>query len=265
MAKHIKSYIKDYYTIIREGKALRDQLILFWYFAKIPLRMFYRIIGKKYQPLLSSGVTIKNQDGLFFCGSSFLRAQGGISTYELENKKYFNLKEGVFVDIGANMGRYTIIQGKKLKRGKVISIEPEPITFEILKKNIKLNSLKNVIPVKMACSNSRGIMDFWLGAEGDGTAHSLIEIKNRSRKISVEVDTLDNIMKKLKIKKVDLIKVDVEGLEPEVFRGANKTLKNHPKIVFEALTENKLNECKKELLKHGYKIKRLSDRDFYAE
>ena len=265
MVKSIKEYIKDYYTIISEGKTIKDKFILFRYFLGIPKRMIYRTIGKKYPPLLSSDVTIKNHDGIFFCGSSFLVAQGAISTYEPENKRYFNLKKGIFVDIGANIGRYTIMQAKKLKVGKVIAIEPEPRNFEILKKNIKLNNLENVIPVKIACSNSKGIANFWLGAEGEGTAHSLIEIKNNSKKISVNTETLDNIMKKLKIKKVDLIKVDVEGLEPLIFEGAENMLKNHPKIIFEALSDEKLDDSKKVLSKFGYKINKLSERDFYAE
>ena len=67
---------------------------------KIPLRMFYREIGKEYNPLLSSDITIENKYGIFFCGSSFLVSQGAISTYESENKKYFNLNEGVFVGLG---------------------------------------------------------------------------------------------------------------------------------------------------------------------
>ena len=265
MNKSLKTYIKDYYTIIREGQTAKDKLILFVHFLKIPLRMFYRAIGKKYSPVFYSDVTIKNKDGIFFCGASFLRAQGAISTYEIENKRYFNLERGVFVDIGANLGKYAIIQGKKLKAGKVIAIEPEPRTFDIIKKNIELNNLKNVIPLKIAISDAKGTVDFWLGAEGDGTAHSLIEIKNRSQKISVETDTLDNVLKKLKIKKVDLIKVDVEGAEPKVFTGAKDMLKKHPKIIFEALTQKKLEECKKVLAEYNYKIKKLSERDFYAE
>ena len=99
MKKSLKSYIKDYYTIISEGKTFKDKFVLFLYFLKIPLRAFYRAIRKEYQPLLSSGVTIKNKDGTFFCGSSFLMAQVAISTYEPENKKYFNLNQGVFIEI----------------------------------------------------------------------------------------------------------------------------------------------------------------------
>jgi FkbM family methyltransferase len=265
MTKSIKEYIKDYYTIISEGKTIKDKFILFLHFIKIPLRMFYRAIGKKYQPLLPSYVTIKNQDGIFFCGSSFLMAQGAISTYEPENKIHFNLEKGIFIDIGANIGKYTVMQARKLGAGKVIAIEPEPRAFEILKKNIGLNNLKNVIPLKIACSDSNGTADFWLGAKGYGTAHSLTEIRNTSRKISVNTETLDNIMKKLKIEKVDLIKVDVEGAEPRVFRGAKNVLQGHPKIIFEALNNKKLEECKRELLKYNYKINRLSERDFYAE
>ena len=265
MGKPIINYIKDYYVLIKEGQKLKDKALFFLYFLGIPLRMFYRKIGKEYDATLLSDVTTENQDGVFFCGNSFLVAQVVISTYEAASKKYFNLKEGVFVDIGANVGRYTILQGRKLKKGRVVAIEPAPIDFKILNKNIKLNHLKNVTSVKVACSDKKGKADFWLGAEGNGTAHSLTEIKDRSKKISVKTDTLDNVMEELNIEKVDLIKIDVEGAEPSIFRGASKTLENHPTIIFEAINEEKLNECKKELLKFGYSIKRLSERDHVAE
>jgi len=265
MAKKLNEYIKDYYTIIKEGETWKDRFILFEYFLRIPLRMFYRRIGKEYKPILLSDVTIKNKDGIFFCGSSFLIAQGAISTYEPENKKYFNLNKGVFVDIGANIGKYTIMQAKILKEGKIISIEPESRNFKMLKKNISLNHLNNVIPIKIACSDSKGTSNFWLGAEGEGTAHSLIKIKDRSKKISTKTDKLDNILKKLKIDHADLIKVDVEGVEPKVFLGASKILKKRPKIIFEALSPEKLEECRVVLSKFNYKIRRISERDYYAE
>ena len=248
--KKITEYLRDYFTIIKEGATWKDKIILLMYFLGIPKRMFMRMIKKEYKPLLMSDVTIKNKDGIFFCGSSFLVAQGAISIYEPENKKYFNIERGVFVDIGANIGRYAVMQARKLHEGKVIAIEPMPKDFKILKKNISLNRLKNIIPIEIACSDKKGNADFWLGAEGEGTAHSLFEIKNRSRKIRVKTDTLDNIIRDLKIKRVDLMKVDVEGAEPNVFRGAKKILgEYHPRIIFEALSSKKLKECRKELQK----------------
>ncbi|MEM2614637.1 MAG: FkbM family methyltransferase, partial [Nitrososphaerota archaeon] len=51
----------------------------------------------------------------------------------------FNLEKGVFVDVGAHIGKYTIMVARKLKDGKVIAIEADPNNFKILKKNLILN------------------------------------------------------------------------------------------------------------------------------
>ena len=62
-----------------------------------------------------------------------------------------------------------------------------------------------------------------------------------------------------------LIKIDVEGAEAEVLKGATKTLKNsHPKIIFEAWDEQYLKKVKKILNKFNYKIKKIADENYFA-
>jgi len=262
--KKILRLIKDYFKLIWEGESFKDKSIIFLHFIKIPLRAYYRIINHKYPHFLTSDITLKNKDGIFFCGSSSLVMWGGSSFYESKIRKYINLKKGVFVDVGANMGKHTVVLSKQLnKNGKVIAIEPEPNNFKILEKNIKLNKLKNVIPLNLACYDSNGFLDLYLDAEGAGTGHSLAE--KVGPKISVKIRTLDNILKELKIKKVDIIKIDVEGAEPNVLKGATKILKkDHPKIIFEALDNKGLNKTKKVLSEFGYKIEEIDSTNYFA-
>jgi len=69
----------------------------------------------------------------------------------------------------------------------------------------------------------------------------------------------------LKINRVDLIKIDVEGAETFVLEGAKKTLKKyHPKIIFEAWDRGSLNECKKILHRVGYRIKKINSTNYLA-
>ena len=82
---------------------------------------------------------MKSDEGLLICGDKSIHAAK--SDYEKPLRKYFNLKEGVFVDVGANLGKYTILMAKRLKnKGTVVGIEPEAHTVDLLKENVKINN-----------------------------------------------------------------------------------------------------------------------------
>ena len=119
---------------------------------------FLRKLGLTKKELI---ITIHNEDGIFICGDKSI--QGATSLYEKDLKKYFDLKAGIFVDVGANFGKYTVQIAKQLgKRGSVISIEPEKYTSELIKRNIEKNNLKNVFVVNKACSSKNGKSILWL-------------------------------------------------------------------------------------------------------
>lgn len=158
--------------------------------------------------------------------------------------------------------------GKKIdNKGKVLAIEPHPENFKILQRNIELNNLKNVTTLNLACSNKKGNLQLFLDEDGTG-GHSTIKpkkIKAGNNKIWVKAETLDTIIKKEKIKKVDLVKIDVEGAEAEVLEGATKTLKKyHPKIIFEAWDEQYLKKVKEVLKPFNYKIKQIAPENYIA-
>lgn len=142
----------------------------------------------------------------------------------------------VVFDIGANIGWYTIIIGKLRKNLQTFSFEPIPQTFKMMKKNIRLNNLENVIPVNSGLSDSKGKFIFYFYPEGTGNA----SFKNLSdskhvKKIIGRVTTLDNFVKERKTK-IDFIKCDVEGAELFVFQGGVNTIsKFKPVILTEML------------------------------
>jgi len=149
-------------------------------------------------------------------------------------------------------------------QGRVISFEPEKNNIKALRTNINLNKLKNIEIVELACSDKKGHFDFYLNKENTG-GHSLLALKNSREKVIIETDTLDSILKKNNISRADLMKIDVEGAEAEVLKGATKTLKNsHPKIIFEAWDEQYLKKVKKILNKFNYKIKKIAPENYLA-
>jgi FkbM family methyltransferase len=145
-----------------------------------------------------------------------------------ENNEYLldklNLSENpVIVDIGAHIGCFTIIAKKTFPNAKIIAFEPETKNFQLLKKNIKFNKLKNVKIYRLAITKNKGKRKLHLNPKNTA-AHTLkleleknYDIKKPKEKYeTVKCTTLEKIFKKHKIKKIDLLKLDCEGAEFEI-------------------------------------------------
>jgi FkbM family methyltransferase len=159
-----------------------------------------------------------------------------MTKHEEEIMGLFRPREGdTVVDIGAHMGRYTITSSKSVgQHGKVIAVEAHPYNFKILHHNLRLNKLKNVSALNWAVYSKKARLKLYLPDEDLGYTmhHSLMtnylaskyskEIERRY--IEVEADTLDNLLKVRGINEVNWIKIDVEGAEYEVLKGAKEIL-----------------------------------------
>jgi FkbM family methyltransferase len=150
--------------------------------------------------------------------------------------EHFCPKEGdIVVDVGAHYGRYTIISSKRVGiNGKVIAIEAHPGNFDILNRNIQLNRLTNVVPLNYAVYSQRRKIKLYLPDEELGyTIYNTIMV-NRANPgdnfVEVNADTLDNILQLNRIKQVNWVKIDVEGAELEVIKGATNVLSNSKDI-----------------------------------
>lgn len=117
------------------------------------------------------------------------------------------------VDVGANIGYYTLLMAKQ--RAIVHSFEPEPKNFALLKKNVELNNFTNVILYNKAVSNANGISKFVL-SDFDTGQHKLGNSKLGTRTINVDTTTIE-------LEHIDFAKIDVEGAELLVLKGM-KTL-----------------------------------------
>ena len=153
-----------------------------------------------------------------------------ITIREDEIIELFTPKEGdVVIDIGAHIGRYTIISSKRVgANGKVVAIEAHPGNFEMLKSNIKLNQLTNVIPLNYAAYSKETKINLYLPEVESGyTIYNTI-MSNRARTedkfVEVSANTLDYLLQLKGITDVNWIKIDVEGAEFEVLKGASNVL-----------------------------------------
>jgi FkbM family methyltransferase len=133
----------------------------------------------------------------------------------------------LFIDVGANTGVWSKLFLNSMKQpGKGILFEPSSLAVEFLTENLKhelKNGLVEIIPAAV-CDNI-GSMDFYT-EEGAGETSSLIAKHSgeTARKISVKTTTIDDVVEKRGLKFVDFLKIDAEGYDLQVLRGAGKSL-----------------------------------------
>ncbi|MEP7324138.1 MAG: FkbM family methyltransferase [Saprospiraceae bacterium] len=129
--------------------------------------------------------------------------------------------EDVFVDVGANIGSFTVLASAQIGAHS-ISIEPLPATYTSLLKNIAINQIQDkVIALNLALGSKKGTLDF--------TSHldSMNHVANAGEPntVKVQVECLDSIIESNRIP--ILLKIDVEGFETEVINGAEALLKKN--------------------------------------
>ena len=167
----------------------------------------------------------------------------------------------VVLDIGAHIGYYTLQFANLVgSTGKVYAFEPEPKNFELLKKNVQINKHDNVVLIQKIVSDKDGIVEFFI-SKFDSIGNKLFKSNEAGSSIKIESTTLDEYFKDLK-KKIDFIKMDIQGGEGKAILGMKNLLKENKnlKIIQEwwpdALKQNHANpEDHLKFLQHiGYKF-----------
>lgn len=164
-------------------------------------------------------------------------AYGFHEKYETELLKKIIKPSMVFVDIGANIGYYSLVAAKLVgQSGKVYAFEPDPINYSLLLSNIETNHFTNIVPIQKAVSNQAGSVKLVLD-RGNFGAHTLSESNIQTERrgfVEVEAITLDAFFKAEGNSTVDFIKMDVQGSEGRVIEKAHHILKhNDLKILME--------------------------------
>ena len=154
----------------------------------------------------------------------------------------YNNNNAIVMDIGANIGIYTILLSHIYPKAKIISIEASPSIFEILKSNCKLNNLlfpgSNVLLINKAISDKDDITTEFYEKHSMSTmlkefltnlSSTILTNQDELNKRVVRTITIDNLVETIGINEISLLKIDVEGAEVLALNGAIKTL-THKKI-----------------------------------
>ena len=155
-----------------------------------------------------------------------------MTLHEEDVRKHFNPKRGdTVIDIGAAFGLYTITSSKRVgANGKVIAIEAHPDSFDMLNRNIKLNGLTNVTTLNYAVYSKETKVKIY--SNYTIMSERIREEQVKEKFVEVNADTLDSILQQngIRQEQINWIKIDVEGAEFEVLKGAHNTLSNSKDI-----------------------------------
>lgn len=143
----------------------------------------------------------------------------------------------VFLDVGANVGYFSIAIGNRLKRGgQVFSFEPHPKLTNLIERSVQLNGLEAVVRVlQCAVSDEEGMLDLFYPDDHLGKGSTARNANEQGKTLRVPAHRVDDIVDKSLT--VDLIKIDVEGHELPVLRGMVDIFARSPrvKVLFEKL------------------------------
>ncbi len=142
-----------------------------------------------------------------------------------------NINPGnVVIDIGAHIGLYTLIAAKKVgPKGKVYAFEPLEKNFKLLKKNVEVNGYKNVVLVNKAVSNKNGKSKLFLSNEDNFGDQRIYDPEGNRRSTSIRTIKLDTFFKN-KEKRINVIKMDIQGSEVKALTGASEVLRKNKKM-----------------------------------
>ena len=128
---------------------------------------------------------------------------------------------------------------------RVICFEPDPINFERLIWACNRNSARAIIALPLALSSKKGEMSLFRSPSGDGGLSSLVPLDGFEIAGEVPVASLDDILSCINHSEISVIKVDVEGHEEDVLRGAERAISSHlPTVILELVSERGLNAAK---------------------
>jgi FkbM family methyltransferase len=175
--------------------------------------------------------SVKTHGNILYLDSKDALGLSTIGTSEMTVTKLVKnlVKNGdVAVDIGANIGYYTLLLAKLVGRsGEAIAFEPDPDNFQLLKKSVIVNSYTNTTLESKAVSNTVGAVTFYrsLLSAAEGKLYD----SDNCEPVQVEAVTLDSYFAGYD-GSIDFIKMDAEGSEASILKGADSVLRKSPHV-----------------------------------
>jgi len=173
----------------------------------------YGLLRKECEITHRSGIRVRlrpNTDDLRIVKSNFVKKN--------YTKGFIPItKESIVVDVGAHIGSFSLMVARNVR--KVLAFEPEPNNYQLLKKNMELNNLENMAIFEMAVSGVSGCQDIYAYKTGSTADYSLYKGGITTVKSGcVLTISLEDIIKKENLPRIDFLKLDCEGAEHDILK-----------------------------------------------
>lgn len=150
-------------------------------------------------------------------------------------KRYLPVN-GIFVDVGANIGTFTLVAARRASGGEVHAFEPSAHHFARLARNVKLNHFENVVLNQKGLYDQPGEATLFLPArigEMNNSGAASLYRSSEARQVSeaISLVRLDDYIRDRNIERIDIIKIDIEGAEIKALKGARQTIARFRPIV----------------------------------
>jgi FkbM family methyltransferase len=254
--EHIMSFLKKVY---RRGKMLLNQV-------RIP----------KGQRALRH-VHIQGFEMLVLANEDVGRIINLFGDFEPEETIFFRgliKSDDVCLDIGGNVGYFSMLMAQCARQGEVHVFEPIPLNAALIRTNVELNNFSNVVINNVALAEARGTAEFSVSVDSAYSSLKATGRKSEAKIITVPLWTLDDYVAEKKLQSIALMKVDVEGAEEMVLKGAKGLfgdLHRRPRIVMLELVDINLRpfgtsvaSIVEQMVSHGYKPMVLQNGKFLS-
>jgi len=240
--------LDSYLSILSRRTASRRVV---WRLAGVLRKLYAPHMGKRPNPWITiedfDGNLKFNVDRSAYIGS-LIYWHGWHHYKELKLLQRLLRPEMVFVDVGANQGEFTLFAAKRLPLGGVLAFEPSPASFQHLAKNVALNHCENVFLHPVALGEKAETAELFTEFAGRHTSgyqpneglSSMFPSEERPHRVAaVDVKTFDEVFRQSGFSRLDVIKIDVEGAELPVLKGAiNSIRQKRPLILVEISKSN---------------------------
>jgi FkbM family methyltransferase len=165
----------------------------------------------------------------------------GLIAYLLAEQRWVERTNGhagirngdVVLDCGGHVGTFTHYA---LERGasRVIAVEPDPVNLECFRRNFRTEiEAGRVILTPQGVWHEETVLELFEGADNSGT--NSVVWKHGGNKVTISVTTIDKLVSRLKLDRLDVIKMDIEGAERNALRGASETLRRfRPRVLLDS-------------------------------
>jgi FkbM family methyltransferase len=236
------------------GRARRDVLLKKMNY-RSPSRLFGERVNLEFLTTLPWGLYLSTVDR-----SLHVKSIDPSTWHETEVYPWVNLEEGdVAFDVGAHHGWYTLYFSKKVgENGRVVAVEPNPDNIRFVKRNIKLNNLRNVKLLPVALSDQDGETTLFVGEHSGG--HTIMSDTKRGN-MTVQTRRLDTLLSMFK--EVELLKMDIEAAELIVLR-ASRQIRKVKRYIVEVHRKHHFEPLTQLFEENGFKVRIIAENRLVA-